>query len=125
MARGNHANHVVVASARELVGFMWAIAQQVPMTPSPMDEPCSHHCEGCSRAGEGTQLRCGVTLDGVTRPAGILVPRARQAPDGRQSGGTQPTAISRINRRIDWLRFFQCTQGKNHHEDPKKIAIEA
>jgi transposase len=33
MARGKHANQVVVAIARELVGFMWAIAHQVPVTP--------------------------------------------------------------------------------------------
>jgi transposase len=33
MARGTHANHVVVAIARELVGFMWAIAKQVAVTP--------------------------------------------------------------------------------------------
>lgn len=32
MARGKHANQVVVAIARELVGFMWAIAHQVPVT---------------------------------------------------------------------------------------------
>jgi len=33
MARGKHANQIVVALARELVGFMWAIAKQVPVTP--------------------------------------------------------------------------------------------
>jgi transposase len=33
MARGKHANQVVVAIARELVGFMWAIAKQVTVTP--------------------------------------------------------------------------------------------
>jgi transposase len=33
MARGKHANQVVVAIARELVGFMWAIAKQVAITP--------------------------------------------------------------------------------------------
>jgi transposase len=33
MARGKHANHVVVAIARELAGFIWAIAKQVPVTP--------------------------------------------------------------------------------------------
>jgi transposase len=33
MARGKHANQVVVAIARELVGFMWAIAKQVPVIP--------------------------------------------------------------------------------------------
>jgi transposase len=32
-ARGKHANPVVVAIARELAAFMWAIAQQVRMTP--------------------------------------------------------------------------------------------
>jgi hypothetical protein len=34
MARGTHANQVVVAMARELVGFLWAIAKQVPVKPS-------------------------------------------------------------------------------------------
>ena len=33
IARGKHANQVVVAMARELVAFMWAIAQQVAVTP--------------------------------------------------------------------------------------------
>jgi transposase len=32
-ARGTHANQVVVAIARELIAFMWAIAQEVPLTP--------------------------------------------------------------------------------------------
>jgi transposase len=32
-ARGKHVNQVVVAIARELVGFMWAIAKQVAVTP--------------------------------------------------------------------------------------------
>ena len=33
MARGKHANQVVVAIARELVAFMWAIAKQVSVVP--------------------------------------------------------------------------------------------
>jgi transposase len=33
LARGKHANQVVVAMARELVGFLWAMAKQVPVTP--------------------------------------------------------------------------------------------
>jgi len=32
-ARGKNANLVVVAIARELSAFMWAIAQEVPLTP--------------------------------------------------------------------------------------------
>ena len=33
VARGKHANIVTVAMARELAGFMWAIAREVPVTP--------------------------------------------------------------------------------------------
>jgi transposase len=33
MARGQHANQGVVAMARELAGFLWAIAKQVRVTP--------------------------------------------------------------------------------------------
>jgi hypothetical protein len=33
MARGKHANQVVVAMARELVGFMWAMAKQATVPP--------------------------------------------------------------------------------------------
>ena len=33
MAQGKNANQVVVAMARELLGFMWAIAKQVPVPP--------------------------------------------------------------------------------------------
>jgi transposase len=33
MAKGKHAHQVVVAMARELVGFMWAIAKQVTVPP--------------------------------------------------------------------------------------------
>ena len=57
------------------------------------------HC-GFACASEETQPRCGVTLDGVKRLQHTLVPRARQAPDGRKEGGSQPTDISMINRRL-------------------------
>ena len=33
LARGKNVNQVVVAIARELIGFMWAIAKEVPVTP--------------------------------------------------------------------------------------------
>jgi hypothetical protein len=33
MAKGKHANQVVVAVARELRAFMWAIAKQVAGSP--------------------------------------------------------------------------------------------
>ena len=42
-ARGKNANQVVVAIARELSAFMWAIAQEVSLTPSraTMESPAS------------------------------------------------------------------------------------
>ena len=33
IARGKHANQVVVAIAREMAAFAWAIARTVPLTP--------------------------------------------------------------------------------------------
>jgi hypothetical protein len=36
MARGKHANQVVVAVARELVGFIWAMAKEVTVKPERM-----------------------------------------------------------------------------------------
>jgi transposase len=59
IARGKHANQVVVAIARELVGCMWAIATQVPVTPSvhktALDS--THNSEGFHRASAETQPR--------------------------------------------------------------------
>jgi hypothetical protein len=94
MARGKHANHVVVAMARELAGCIWAIAKQGPVTPYIKRR------KGFQSLSAEAQPRCGATLDGVTRPAGILVPRVRPAPDGHKSGGRQPTEISVITRRV-------------------------
>jgi transposase len=101
-ARGQHANPVVVAMARELAGFLWAIATQVSVTPytSSLGRHWTRNSAGVPRLLAEAQPRCGATLDGVKRPVGILVPRVRQAPDGCQSGGRQPTEIRVINRRI-------------------------
>ena len=33
LARGKNVHHVVVALARELIGFLWAMAKEVPVTP--------------------------------------------------------------------------------------------
>ena len=131
LAHGKPANQVVVAMARELVGCMWASANQVAVTPSSHGSfDGTHHGEGVQlrgfpRALEETPPRCGVTLDSVTRPAGILVPRVRPAPDGRTSGGHAPTDSRRITRRIDWLRRFHGTTVQNykvkkHHANLKK-----
>lgn len=102
LARGNHAKQVVVASARALAGFLGVIAREVPVTPSShkTERPCLHDPAGLQPLPEATKPQCGAPLDSVKRPAGTLVPRMLQAPDGRTSGGHQPTASSRLNRRV-------------------------
>jgi hypothetical protein len=72
LACGKHANPGVVAMARALVGFLWAMAQEVTVTPSGhrMDGPCTHEVARFRRASEEPPPRCGVTLVGVTRPLG-------------------------------------------------------
>jgi transposase len=37
VARGTHAKAVTVALARELAGFLWAMAQEVPVSASDQD----------------------------------------------------------------------------------------
>ena len=48
VAKGTHANVVTVAMARELVGLMWAMAKEVPVTPSgqKIDGPLTPHSAG-------------------------------------------------------------------------------
>jgi hypothetical protein len=102
IARGKPANQVVGAMAREVVACMWAMAKPVAMTPETLEthDWCLKPSAGWPHPLEEAPPRYGVTLDGVTRPTGMLVPRVRQAPDGGQSGGTQPTDSSTINRRL-------------------------
>jgi hypothetical protein len=58
-----------------------------------------------SRQGRSVGPGISAILDDVKRrQMSILVPRPRQALDGTQYGGTQPTDISRINRRSYWSR---------------------
>jgi transposase len=69
VARGNHANSVTVAIARELAGCMWAIAKQLPVAASVSrtDHHCTLNSEGVRRASEEAQPRFGVTLGSVKR----------------------------------------------------------
>jgi transposase len=103
-ARGNHANQVVVAIARELVGCMWAIAQQVPVTRSGQQSDRSEgntgrirtslalkRCRSGTGQGGGSsrcrslQLCCRAArgmLPPVVRPCGHRPPRGLHEPAG-------------------------------------------
>jgi len=73
---------------------------------------CRTSSRECSRPSAETQPRCGVTLGRVQRPQGTLVPRMRQAPDGGQEGGSQPTESSVSNRRVFLAPALPIDKGK-------------
>src|SRR5438132_391939 len=87
MARGNQAQHVVVAMAREVGGCLWALAHAGPVTPSGQQtaHASTRNAAGCSWASAETPPRCGVTLDGVKRPLG--------PPRAAREAGTRRTPV--------------------------------
>jgi hypothetical protein len=116
-ARGTHAHHVVVAMAQEMAAGIGAIAREVPSARAT-------RLGGPRSPLDGRPPRCGAILADVMRRRGTRVPRARQAPDGRQSGGRQPTAIGVITRRADWRLRFHWSRDKaeeNHEKRPAAL----
>jgi hypothetical protein len=104
-AQGKQANQGVVAIARAMAACIWAMAREGPMVrymPRAL-RVHRHALGGPRRLSDEQQPRCGAILARVRRRRYTRVPRPRPAPDGRQSGGTQPPDISMINRRDDWL----------------------
>jgi hypothetical protein len=87
--------------ARALRAVMGAMATQVAgARQAESGRRVDTQVRGCQPLSAETPPRCGVILGGVMRPQGTLVPRMRQAPDGGKEGGSQPTDISVINRRV-------------------------
>src|SRR2546428_2698596 len=89
VAKGKHAKVVTVVIARDLVGFVWAMAKEVPVTlSSPTDHVRDHSLvrNQLRRFANGHEKRRspGVVYPSAAfgDPTGILVPRLRQAPDG-------------------------------------------
>jgi hypothetical protein len=99
------------------------MAPLVPLTPAGHEtgRDDTQHADGVPRAWDETPPRCGATLDGVKRPTGMLVPRVRQAPDGGQSGGTNPRIAAGSTVVCDGLRLFSCTKVQKPPEDLKKL----
>ena len=109
-ARGKHVNQVVVAIAREMAAFAWAIARLVPRglltgaarrgrrSAEPLIPTSSHR----RRRGPGI----GAIFDRVMRLRPSPLERSRRR-DGHLYGGTQPTDISMINRRCYRPRLFR------------------
>jgi transposase len=63
IARGTHANPVVVAMARELAGFLWAMATQVPVKPS-----------GLQTSAMRPRLQTAYHVDRQRRSSGMVLP---------------------------------------------------
>jgi transposase len=112
-ARGKPAPPVVVASARDMAAFTWAITRDVPIARGT-------RLGGTRRPVDGRPPRCGAILAGVQRRQETRAPRARQAPDGRQSGGRHPTAIRVLTRRDDWLLLGHCSGATSAYDHDKR-----
>jgi hypothetical protein len=125
-ARGTHANLVVVADARALMAFLWAIAQEVPMTAEPPHTsrlrercrlvPASRGTPVLNRLLAETPPRCGATLGGVKRSEPSSLERGRPpthasqvGPNPRRSTGSPVVA--------SWLRLFRWPRTPRGHPD--------
>jgi hypothetical protein len=111
-----------MAIARTLVGFLWAMATEVPVTPyrSQAMCHCTHKSDGFQCAWQEAPPRGGGTRDSVTRPSGRLVPSVRPAPDGGRAGGPQPTESRRSTRRLFLAPALAMHAGQKQHADVKK-----
>ena len=90
-ARGKPANHVVVAIARDMAAFIWAIARKVP-SARYIPSPFAVNPARVSGSALRSRLRCSqgkcqnldVTREGRiqhgTRPVGRMLPPCRAAP---------------------------------------------
>jgi hypothetical protein len=92
MARGKTKPNVATTIARELTGFTWAIAREVPAPPA---SATSSGPSGRRHRGqvENPRSRDGHPHDGDVRA------RVRQLRDEPQSGRYQPADLSSVNRR--------------------------
>jgi transposase len=119
VARGPQAHVVTVASARELAGCMWAMAQEVPVIPSDADGSSWHAFLSIVPLGKVP------TGSGSDAAPVWCHPRRREEASGGYSSldrGRHPTEASQVgpNPRIaagstvayDWLRLCPCTKGK-------------
>jgi hypothetical protein len=77
-----------------MASCIWAIAREISIARSP-------RLGGRRRPVDGRQPRCGAILAGMKRRQETRGPRSRPVPDGRQSGGRQPTDSRMLNRRAD------------------------
>lgn len=106
-ARGHHAHRVVVAIARELSALMWAMAQQVPVTPEPP-----------RRSPRDLERPTVWTIPGQWRHPGVVPPaalaRGRHPTDPSQ-GVANPRRSAGSPVGSDGLRRFRWTAFSKGH----------
>ena len=119
VAQGKHANGVTVAIARELAGFMWAIAREVPVTPE---------AEKTNRPGTLNSEGWPTCIGKDAAPVWCHPRRREEAGKGHSSleRGRHPTEASKVvpNPRIAagstvvsyWLRLFSCAKVKRRRK---------
>jgi hypothetical protein len=125
LARGKHANQVVVAIARELMGLMWAIAQVVPVTPSArlVEDHGLSTQKDAPRALAETPPRCWGNPRRRAEPLRADAGReCGRHPTEARKGGANPLGAAGAPVASSWLRLWGCTQGAKHYADLKTVA---
>lgn len=98
LTRGKHPHTIAAAIARELAGFVSAIAKAHPWLRNMTGPDSTPPNEQRPDPRRGRSPGEGATLVSVTRlRRQILASRPRQAPDGHKQGGNQRTNISTSN----------------------------
>jgi transposase len=119
VARGTHATVVTVAIARELAGFMGAMATEVPVIPSDADGSSWHAClrivpRGTVPTGSGRDAApvwCHPRRREEARGGYSSLDRGRPPTDASQVG-PHPRLAAGSTGASDGLRLFPCTKGK-------------
>ena len=128
VATDQQANVVTVAMARALVGFLGAMAQEVPVAPSGQttDGPFTSHSEGLPTCmGRGAApMWCHPRQREEAHRGHSSLDRGRHPTDARQVGAN-PRIAAGSTVGSSWLRLFRCTEDKKHLDDLKKVATNS
>jgi len=100
--------------ARELAGFMWAIAREVAIAAEGPIAPESLTQQVFQDVSEKTQPRFGVTLGGVEAGKAYSCRDRGRHPTDASQVVTNPRIAAGSTVACYWLRLFRCTEDKKN-----------
>ena len=112
-SRGKPRPVIATAIARELVGFVWAVAKEVPA--GAYDDPARSDARAASLSGGEPSMTLWTSATADTS-----VPRAKTFRDALESGGTQPVNISRSTIARSRCRACVGSRGNGTEDDKQR-----